>query len=161
VAHELACRDDIAWLPRDEILRLVELYRLIADVLEMSLPPKGVDPDPGHLDEALRNAIALFAEHSEDPDVEARIQAGIAAQPGVAWIAEQERLKRDLERQVMGPLMRPQFKRFGDMPSREVVDLLGPNLLSPAGMWRCHLFRAGMLKRCRVIAPGSADNRPA
>jgi hypothetical protein len=161
LAYRIARRDDIAWLARDDILALVDIYRSSAGTLAERLPPEGVDPDPAHLDEDLCNAIRLFSEHSEDPAVAARIEAAAAARPGIAWIAEQERLKRDLERQVIGPLTRPQFDRFGDMPSSLAIEILGRNLLSPACMWRCHLFRAGMLKRCRVIAPGSADNRPA
>jgi hypothetical protein len=161
LAYRIARRDDIAWLARDDLLRLVELYRSSAETLAKRLPPEGVDPEITHLEEDLCNAISLFSEHSEDPAVAARIEAAAAARPGIAWIAEQERLKRDLERQVIGPLTRPQFDRFGDMPSSLAIEILGRNLLSPACMWRCHLFRAGMLKRCRVIAPGSADNRPA
>ncbi len=143
-------KDDVAWLARDDLLRLVELYRSIAGVLAERLPPAGLDPEFTHLEEDLCNAIRLFSEHSEDPAVAARIETAVAARPGIAWIAEQERLKRDLERGVLGPLMRPQFQRFGDMPATLVVEILGSNLLSPAGMWRCHLSRAGMLKRCRV-----------
>jgi hypothetical protein len=129
-------KDDVAWLARDDILALIEIYRSSADQLAERLPPDGLDPDPCHLDEQLAGKILIHADGSADPTIEAEIR----------------RLKRRIERQVIGPLVRPQFDRFGDMPGSLVVDLLDPNLLSPSGMWCCHLFRAGMLKRCRVHA---------
>jgi hypothetical protein len=137
-------RDDLAWLSRNDIQRQVGIYKETADRLAARLPPLGVDPNPLHLDEDLGCKIWLHADG--EAEATAEIEALAARDEKIAWIAEQERLKRRIGRQVIHPLMKTQVERFGDMPKDIVTMILSETCLSASAMWRCHLFRAGALR---------------
>ena len=137
-------RDDLAWLPRNDIRRLVGIYKETADRLATRVPPLGVDPNPLHLDKDLCCKIWLHADG--EAEATAEIKALAARDEKIAWLAEQERLKRHIERQIIHPLMKPQVERFGDMLRDLIMTVMEHAGLSACAMWRCHLFRAGMLR---------------
>ena len=137
-------RDDLSWLSREDIHRLISIYRETADQLVSRLPPPGVDPNPLHLGEEICCKIWLHVDG--EADATAEIKALAAKDEKIAWIAEQERLKRHIGRQVIHPLMKTQVERFDDMPKDMVTMLLSEVCLSASSMWRCHLLRAELLK---------------
>ena len=136
-------RDDLSWLSRDDIYRLVAIYKETADQLERRLPPPGIDPNPLHLGEDLCCKIWLHADG--EAEATAEIEELSAKEERIAWIAEQEHLKRRIGRQVIHPLMKVQVERFGDMPKDMVAMILSEVCLSASAMWRCHLFTEGMI----------------
>ena len=145
-------RDDLTWLSRDDIHRLVGIYEETADLLATRQPPPGIDPNPLHLDEDLCCKIWLHADG--EAEATAEIEALAARDEKIAWIAEQERLKRRIGRQVIHPLMKTQIERFGDLPRDMVAMILSEVSLSASAMWRCHLFRARVL---RVVLDPDVD----
>ena len=106
-------RDDLAWLSRNEVDRLVGIYKETADQLAIRYPAPGIDPNPLHLDEDVCCKIWLHADG--EAEATAEIEALAAKDEKIAWIAEQERMKRRIGRQVIHPLMKTQIERFGDL----------------------------------------------
>ena len=136
-------RDDLSWLSRDDIHRLVVTYKDTADQLERRLPPPGIDPNPLHLGEDLCCKIWLHADG--EAEATAEIEELSAYDDKIAWIAEQERLKRHIGRHIIHPIVKTQLERFGDMPKNMVTMILSEACLSASAMWRCHLFRSNII----------------
>lgn len=64
----------------------------------------------------------------------------------IRWIAEQETLKRRIHLQILRPIKRPQFERFGDISKKLLMEIIIHTGFSASTMWRCQLFMAGLLE---------------
>ena len=137
---------ELSWLARDDITRLVRIYKECADELAARVAPSHIDPDPDHLDEDLLGKIMIYADGDADETVTAEIEALMTKDETIRWIAEQETLKRRIHLQILRPIKRPQFERFGDIPRKLLMEIIIHAGFSASTMWRCHLFMAGLLQ---------------
>ncbi len=137
---------ELSWLSRNDIIRLVRIYRQSADELAVRTAPSHIDSDPDHLDEDLLGKIMIYADGDADETVTAEIEAIMAEDETVRWITEQETLKRCIHLQILRPIKRPQFERFGDIPRKLLMEIIIHAGFSASTMWRCQLFLAGMLR---------------
>ena len=137
---------ELSWLSRDDIIRLVSIYRQSADELAARVAPSHIDPDADHLDEDLLGKIMVYADGDADETVTAEVEALMTKDETVSWIAEQETLKRRIHLQILRPIKRPQFERFGDIPRKLLMEIIIHAGFSASTLWRCHLFMAGLLQ---------------
>ena len=137
---------ELSWLSRSDIIRLVRIYQECADELAAHVAPPNIDPDPDHLDDELLGKIMVYADGDADETVIAEIEALMAKNETIRWIAEQETLKRRIHLQILRPIKRPQFERFGDIPRELLMEIIVHAGLSASTMWRCHLFMAKLLQ---------------
>ena len=137
---------ELSWLSRDDITRLVRIYKECADELAACVVPSHIDPDPDHLDEDLLGKIMIYADGDADEIVTAEIEPLMATDETIRWIAKQETLKRRIHLQILRPIKRPQFERFGDIPRKLLMEIIIHAGFSASTMLRCHLFMAGLLQ---------------
>ena len=137
---------ELSWLSRDDIIRLVRSYKECADELATRVAPPHIDSDPDHLDEDLLGKIMVYADGDAAEAVTDAIEALMAKDETVRWIAEQETLKRRIHLQILRPIKRPQFERFGDIPRKLLMEIIIHAGFSASTLWRCHLFMAGLLR---------------
>lgn len=137
---------ELSWLSRDDIIGLVQIYKECADELAARVAPSHVDPDPDHLDEDLLGKIMVYADGDANETVVAEVEVLMVKDETVRWIAEQETLKRRIHLEILRPIKRPQFERFGDIPRKLLMEIIIHAGFSASTMWRCHLFIAGLLQ---------------
>ena len=117
------------------------------------MAPSHIDPDPDHLDEDLLGKIMVYADGDSDKTVIAEVETLMAKYETVRWIAEQEVLKRRIHLQVLSPIKRPQFERFGDIPRKLLMEIIIHAGFSASTMWRCQLLMAGLLAEIGTSLP--------
>ena len=137
---------ELSWLSRNDIIRLVSIYRQSADELATRVAPSHIDPDADHLDDDLLGKIMVYADGDADETVTAEVEALMTKNETVCWIAEQETLKRRIHLQILRPIKRPQFERFGDIPRKLMMEIIIHAGFLASTLWRCQLFMAGLLQ---------------
>jgi len=137
---------ELSWVSRSDIIRMVRIYKTCADELARRVPPPHIDPNPDHLDMDLLGEIMVYADGDANETATAKIKALMAENETIRWIAQQESLKRRIHLQILRPIKRPQFERFGDIPQKLLMEIIIHAGFSAATMWRCQLFMAGLLQ---------------